>query len=126
MLDKNKTLRDSNKSLSKTIARLTEADYYFITSMALDMLKGNSNFALMYIDDLFCLVDTKSNSFDIIDEYDIDTENIGNSKCQELNDLREFAKIMANIKIVDSSHKIYGINENDISLIKKVVEKYGN
>lgn len=42
----------------------------------------------------------------------------------ELNELREFVKVLCKMKIVDSNHKIYGINETDIELIKKVVEKY--
>lgn len=121
-----KELKKENRSLTKTIAQLTEADYYFITSMALDMLKSNSNFALMYVDNIFCLVDTKDNNFDVIDNYDIDTENIGKSKYQKLEELKEFVKVLCKMKIVDSNHKIYGINENDIELIKKVVEKYGN
>lgn len=118
-------LFDLCKEQEKTIAQLTEADYYFITSMALDMLKSDSNFALMYVDNIFCLVDTKGNSFEVIDNYDIDTENISKTKCQELNDLREFVKALCKMKIVDSNPKIYGINENDIALIKKVCEKYG-
>lgn len=44
----------------------------------------------------------------------------------ELNELKEFVKVLCKMKIVDSNHKIYGINETDIELIKKVVEKYGN
>ena len=148
-----KELTKDNHSLTKTIAQLTEADYYFITSMALDMLKGNSNFALMYLDDIFCLVDTKNNSFEVIDNYDIDTENIGKSKYQkfsdlqkenktlktiihgkeqlivsaskELTELKKFVTVLCKMKIVDSNHKIYGLTDADIELIKKVVEKYG-
>lgn len=128
-----KELKKDNHSLTKTIAQLTEADYYFITSMALDMLKGNSNFALMYVDDIFCLVDTKNNSFEVIDNYDIDTENIGKSKCQELNDLREFAKIISDNTTTYKNHKTIMLNNNmlcgvsfeQLDLVKKVVEKYG-
>ena len=133
ILNDNKILRNENKSLTKTISQLTEADYYFITSMALDMLKGNSNFALMYVDNIFCLVDTKDNSFDVIDNYDIDTENIGKSKCQELNYLREFAKIMSSRRLINPRLKdsimFYDVekrhSETEFDLVKKVVEKYG-
>lgn len=45
---------------------------------------------------------------------------------EQENELKEFVKVLCKMKIVDSNHKIYGINENDIALIKKVVEKYGN
>ena len=44
---------------------------------------------------------------------------------EELTELREFVKVLCKMKIVDTNHKIYGINENDIALIKKVLEKYG-
>lgn len=43
----------------------------------------------------------------------------------ELNELKEFVKVLCKMKIVDSNHKIYGIKEKDIELIKKVVEEYG-
>ena len=52
--------------------------------------------------------------------------DIAKEQENELNDLREFVKVLCKMKIVDTNHKIYGINENDIALIKKVVEKYGN
>ena len=135
-----KELKKDNRSLTKAIAQLTEVDYYFITSMVLDTLKTNSNFALMYVDDIFCLVDTKENSFEVIDDYAIDTENIGNSKYQELDDLREFARIVVE-KSVDIICLKYCTNVNDYNvgfdkdqeldktefdLVKKVVEKYEN
>ena len=44
---------------------------------------------------------------------------------EENKELRTFVKVLCKMKIVDSNHKIYGINENDIELVKKVVEKYG-
>lgn len=137
-----KELKKENRSLTKTIAQLTEADYYFITSMALDMLKSNSNFALMYVDDIFCLVDTKNNSFDVIDNYDIDTENISKSKYQKLNELEDFAKIVLskgidaplikeypNITYIDynmkSRFELGTYTKTEFNLVKKVVQKYG-
>ena len=54
-----------------------------------------------------------------------DKEQLIVNVSKELTELREFAKIMSNIKIVDSNPKIYGITENDIELVKNVVEKYG-
>ena len=43
---------------------------------------------------------------------------------KELNELREFVKALRKMKIVDSNHKIYGINENDIALVEKVMKNY--
>jgi len=146
LIKEHNRLFDLCKEQEKTIAQLTEADYYFETSMALDMLKENSNFALMYIDDIFCLVDTKDNKFEVIDNYHIDTENITKTKCQEINDLREFAKIVATkgvaigfIQLLEKENaggvnkyndyiggdKNFYLTEAQFNFVKKVVEKYG-
>ncbi len=73
----------------------------------------------------------RRNRFVLEKEFDYEyrvlelTLNQAEEEHKELKELREFAKVLCKMKIVDSNHKIYGINENDIALIKKVVEKYG-
>lgn len=43
---------------------------------ALETIKENSAYALMFIDDAYCLVDTEDNKFDIIDDYEVNSKGV--------------------------------------------------
>lgn len=51
-------------------------DIYYDTWYACERLKENNNFALMFIDDIYCLINTKDNKFDVIDNYKINNYGI--------------------------------------------------
>lgn len=65
--EENKLLRENNENLD---------DIYYDTWYACERLKENSDYALMFVDDLYCLVDTKDNKFDVIDSYEINSKGI--------------------------------------------------
>lgn len=65
--EENKMLRENNENLDEN---------YFDTWCACEILKENSNYALMFLDDIYCLVDTKDNKFDVIDNYEINNYGI--------------------------------------------------
>ena len=65
--EENKLLRENNENLDDT---------YFDTWYACERLKESSDYALMFIDDFYCLVDTKDNKFDVIDSYEINSKAI--------------------------------------------------
>lgn len=65
--EENKLLRENNENLD---------DIYYDTWYVCERLKENSDYALMFIDDLYCLVGTKDNKFDVIDSYEINSKGI--------------------------------------------------
>ena len=69
-----KRLEEENKYLRSDLENLDET--YFDTWSACEELKKNSNYALMFIDNIYCLVDTKDNKFEVIDNYDINSKGI--------------------------------------------------
>lgn len=69
-----KTLKEENKLLKENNENLDET--YFETWSACERLKENSNYALMFIDDIYCLVDTKDNKFEVIDNYETNNKGI--------------------------------------------------
>ena len=69
-----KMLEEENKLLRETNENLDEN--YFDTWCACEKLKENSDYALMFVDGIYCLVDTKDNKFDVIDNYEINSKGI--------------------------------------------------
>ena len=67
-------LKDENKLLRENVEHLDET--YFDTWCACERLKKNTNYALMFVDNTYCLVDTKDNKFDVIDNYKINNKGI--------------------------------------------------
>lgn len=71
-------LEEENKFLRANIENLDET--YFETWRVCEELKKNSNYALMFIDNIYCLVNTKDNKFDVIDNYEINSKGIIENK----------------------------------------------
>lgn len=69
-----KDLQDENKLLRENVENLDET--YFDTWYACERLKKNSDYALMFVDNTYCLVDTKDNKFDVIENYKITNKGI--------------------------------------------------
>lgn len=67
-------LKEENKLLRKINENL--GDNYYDTWFACERLKENNNYALMFIDDIYCLVNTKDNKFDVIDNYRVNNYGI--------------------------------------------------
>ena len=65
--EENELLRENNENLDEN---------YFDTWSACERLKENSDYALMFVDGIYCLVDTKDNKFDVVDEYKINNYGI--------------------------------------------------
>lgn len=82
------TIEEENKSLRASIENLDET--YFETWLVCEELKKNNNYALMFIDNIYCLVDTKGNKFDVIDNYEINSKGIiENKKAKALEIIKE-------------------------------------
>lgn len=83
-----KNLKEENELLRANIENLDET--YFETWRVCEELKKNSNYALMFIDNVYCLVDTKDNKFDVIDNYEINSKGIiENKKVKVLEIIKE-------------------------------------
>lgn len=60
--EENKLLRENNENLD---------EIYYDTWYACERLKESRYYALMFVDDVYCLVNTKDNKFDVIDTYEV-------------------------------------------------------
>lgn len=69
-----KTVEEENKLLKENNANLD--DTYFDTWYACERLKESCDYALMFVDNVYCLVDTNKNKFDVIDIYKIKNHGI--------------------------------------------------
>lgn len=76
-----KYLQEENKLLRENVENLDET--YFDTWYACERLKKNTNYALMFIDNTYCLVDTKDNKFDVIENYKITNKGIIDNETQK-------------------------------------------
>lgn len=65
--EENKLLRENNENLD---------EIYYDTWYACERLKERSDYALMFVDDVYCLVNTKDNKFDVIDTYEVKNDGI--------------------------------------------------
>ena len=105
-----KYLQEENKLLRDNIEHLDET--YFDTWYACERLKKNTNYALMFVDNTYCLVDTKDNKFNVIENYKITNKGIiDNETLEKLIALDIIVK-----KRVDIHNLIYSSN----------VEEYNN
>ena len=65
--EENKLLRENNENLD---------EIYYDTWYACERLKESRYYTLMFVDDVYCLVNTKDNKFDVIDTYKIKSNRI--------------------------------------------------
>lgn len=65
--EENKLLRENNENLD---------EIYYDTWYACERLKERCDYALMFVDDVYCLVNTKDNKFDVIDTYEVKSNRI--------------------------------------------------
>ncbi len=76
-----KTVEEENKLLKENNANLD--DTYFDTWYACERLKENRDYALMFANGIYCLVNTKDNKFDAIDIYKIKNHEIIDNGAQK-------------------------------------------
>lgn len=74
-------LKEENKLLRENFENLNET--YFSTWYACQKLKENSNYALVFVNNVYCLVDTTDNKFDIIETYTINDKGIIDNTTQK-------------------------------------------
>lgn len=109
LMEENKFLRESNKNLDET---------YFETWRVCEELKKSSNYALMFIDDIYCLVDTKDNKFDVVDNYKINNYGVIENKTQKKLKVLEIIKKRFTIQFIESDlPNYYGIMQIGINPI---------
>ena len=102
--EENKLLREDNENLDEN---------YYDTWYACERLKENNNYALMFIDDIYCLVDTKDNKFEVIDNYKINNYGIIDNDAQlKLKALEIIKKKRVNIQALFYSSSCEDYNKH--------------
>lgn len=101
--EENKLLRENNENLDEN---------YFDTWSACERLKENSDYALMFIDNIYCLVDTKDNKFEVIDNFEINSKGIIDNKVQKkLKALEIIKKKRVEIRVIFHTTNVMEYNE---------------
>lgn len=118
-----KDLQEENKLLRENIENLDET--YFDTWYACERLKKNSNYALMFVDNTYCLVDTKDNKFDVIENYKITNKGIIDNETLEKLLALEVIKKKTNLTTTNDGKKalVFVIleTEEQYDLLKEVL-----
>lgn len=119
--EENKLLRENNENLDEN---------YYDTWCACEALKENSNYALMFIDDIYCLVDTKDNKFDVIDNYKINNNSIIDNSCNKKLKALEIIKakrvnvewLLETENVEEYNESLYvNLTQEEYELLKKVL-----
>lgn len=124
-------LKEENKLLIEDAESLYVN--YYDTWCVCESLKENSDYAFMFVDGVYCLVDTKDNKFDVIDTYEINSKGVVDhgtqKKLKALEiiltkdiDVVAFKKLaFGRISLTDKEKKDYW---NDIHDKKITMEEY--
>lgn len=124
--EENKLLRENNENLD---------EIYYDTWYACERLKESRYYTLMFVDDVYCLVNTKDNKFDVIDTYKVKSNRIiDNGTQNKLKALEIIKKKEVDIQTLKRTNNAFeynsyvskGLGEKDLTqeeydLLKEVL-----
>ena len=127
-------VEEENKLLRENIENLDEI--YYDTWYACERLKERSDYALMFVDDIYCQVNTKDHKFDVIDTYKVKSNRIidngTQNKLKALEIIKKKEVDIHNLLISETAEQYNGythwlgykgnLTQEEYNLLKEVLQ----